>query len=233
MKTAIMQPYFLPYIGYFQLIKSVDQFVIFDDVNYIKKGWINRNSILVNGQPNLFSIGLKDMSQNKLINEITIDSQSEWNKNLLKTIAFSYKRAPFFSEIFPVIEDILQNDEKNLATFIEYSLRKICDYLNIATAIFTASSIEKNHGLKGQLKIIAICKKTNTTDYVNAIGGKELYDAKVFLENNIQLHFIQSKKMEYPQFKNEFVPWLSIIDVMMFNSPEIIEGLLNQYELIV
>ena len=88
MKIAIMQPYFLPYIGYFQLINAVDKFVIYDDVNFIKKGWINRNNILVNGQPHLFSIALKDVSQNKLINEINIDSQSEWNKNLLKTIAF-------------------------------------------------------------------------------------------------------------------------------------------------
>ena len=232
MKVAIMQPYFLPYVGYFQLINAVDKFVIYDDVNFIKKGWINRNNILVNGQSHLFSITLKDVSQNKQINKISIDSQSEWNKNLMKTIAFSYKKAPFFAEVFPLIEDILQQDQKNLAQFITYSLQQICSYLNIGTTIITASSIEKDNVLKGQDKIIEICKKNHATDYINAIGGKELYDAAAFSEHGIRLHFIQSKKIEYTQFAGEFVPWLSMLDVLMFNAPETIDGFLNQYELI-
>jgi WbqC-like protein family len=232
MKVAIMQPYFLPYLGYFQLIKAVDLFVVYDDVNYIKKGWVNRNNILVNGQPYLFSIALKAMSQNKLINEIAIDEASNWNKNLVKTIELSYKKAPFFNTVFPLIEDILQHDEKNLASFITYSLQQICQYLKIETTIAVSSTIEKDNTLKGTDKIIEICKKTNATNYINASGGKELYDKADFTKHNIDLHFIQSKKIKYPQFANEFVPWLSIVDVMMFNSADDIQNLLQQQELV-
>ena len=232
MKVAIMQPYFFPYLGYFQLINAVDVFVVYDDVNYIKKGWINRNNILVNGKPHLFSIALKEVSQNKLINEIAIDETSNWSKNLAKTMALSYKKAPFFQTVFPLIEDILQQNEKNLSQFITYSLQQICKYLKMETIIAVSSQIEKDNTLKGSEKIIEICKKMKATEYINAIGGKELYDKADFSKHNIDLHFIQSKKIEYPQFSNEFVPWLSIVDVMMFNSVEEIQNLLQQQELV-
>jgi hypothetical protein len=230
MKTAIMQPYFFPYIGYFQLINSVETFVIYDDVNYIKKGWINRNNILVNGKPHLFSIALKEVSQNKKINEISVDD-SNWKADLLKTITLSYKKAPFFQGAFPVIEDIILFDEKNLAKFLTHAIRKICSYLLIETNIVVSSEIEKDNTLKAQEKIIEICRKTDTTHYINAIGGMELYDKSDFSKYNINLQFIKSKPIIYPQFKNEFIPWLSIIDVIMFNAPAQINDMLNDFEL--
>jgi hypothetical protein len=232
MKVAIMQPYFLPYIGYFQLVKAVDVFVIYDDVNYIKKGWINRNIILVNGKGFQFNIPLQEVSQNKLINHISIEEDLNWEKNLLKTITLTYKKAPFFAEIFPIIENIIEYDEKNLAKFIAYSLQKICSLLSIETTIMISSAIEKNNDLKGQDKIIEICKKLEADTYVNAIGGAALYDKDVFIKGNLSLSFIKSNLINYPQFKNEFIPWLSIIDIMMFNSPEQIKGFLSQYDLI-
>lgn len=232
MKIAIMQPYFFPYFGYFQLINAVDTFVIYDDVNYIKKGWINRNTILVNGQSFLFSIALKEMSQNKLINQIEIDNYSNWNKNLVKTISLSYRQAPYFKTIFPLLEDIILHDEKNLAKFITYSLKKVCHYLKIETTITISSSINKDITLKGTDKIIELCKKLGATNYVNASGGKELYDKEVFAKQQIELHFIESKKIEYKQYANSFIPWLSIIDVMMFNSVDEIKDLLLQQELV-
>lgn len=232
MKSAIMQPYFLPYIGYFQLIHAVDVFIIYDDVNYIKKGWINRNNILVNGTAFLFSIPLQNMSQHKLINELNITENSNWRNDLLKTITLSYKKAPLYNEVFPIIVDIITNEEQNLAKFVTYSLRKVCKYLCIDTEILISSDIEKNDNLKGQDKIIEICKKVQIDHYVNAIGGMELYDKEVFLENKLSLNFIKPKGIIYSQFKNEFIPWLSIIDVMMFNSTEQIKNFLEQYDLI-
>jgi hypothetical protein len=231
MKTAIMQPYFFPYIGYFQLINSVETFVIYDDVNYIKKGWINRNNILVNGKPHVFSIALKEVSQNKKINEISVDD-SNWKADLVKTITLSYKKAPFFQDAFPVIEDIISFDEKNLAKFLTHAIRKICSYLLIETNIVVSSEIEKDNTLKAQEKIIEICRKTDTTHYINAIGGMELYDKNDFSKYNINLQFIKSKPIIYPQFKNEFIPWLSVIDVMMFNTPAQINDMLNDFELV-
>lgn len=231
MKIAIMQPYFLPYIGYFQLINAVDVFVVYDDVNYIKKGWINRNNLLVNGKGFLFSIPLKNVSQNKFINQIDIDENSGWRTDLLKTIALSYKKAPFFAEVFPILKDIIGHKENNLAKLITYSLSKICNFLSIETEIIVSSDIDKNNDLKGQDKIIEICKKTKADNYVNAIGGIELYDRDTFIKHDISLHFIKSNTINYSQFKNEFIPWLSIIDVMMFNSQERIKDLIKQYQL--
>lgn len=228
MKLGIMQPYLFPYIGYFSLIKAVDKYVVYDDVNYIKKGWINRNNILVNGKSNLFSISLLQASQNKLINEIEIGY--DFN-SFLKMIHHSYSKAPFFAEAFSVIENIVGYEDKNLASFITNSLVKISEYLKIDTEFIVSSKIEKENDLRGQEKILHICKILGATDYYNAIGGQELYSKEKFCEEGINLHFLKSNTAEYKQFDNEFVPNLSILDVMMFNSSEEINGMLDNFEL--
>lgn len=232
MKIAIMQPYFFPYIGYFQLINSVDFFVVYDDVNFIKRGWINRNNILVNNSSFLFCIPLQNSSQNKLINEISIIELNKWKLDFLKTIIINYKKSPFFEQVYPLIEKIVKNEESNLSRFIVFSLKEINNYLSIKTDILISSEIEKNNILKGQDKIIEICKKLGATNYINPNGGIDLYDKEIFNNNNIILNFIQSKNVNYCQFENDFLPWLSIIDVMMFNSPSQIQIILEQYNLL-
>ena len=232
MKVSIMQPYFFPYIGYFQLIANSDVFVIYDDVNFIKKGWINRNSILVNNTSYLFSMPLQNVSQNKLINEIFISDLDKWKMDLLKTISSSYKKAPFYQDVYPLIEKIISFDELNLAIYIQNSIQNLCAYLNINTKLIMSSEIVKNNGLKGENKIIDICLQLGATQYVNAIGGFELYTKENFRVKNIDLKFIKSENIIYQQFKNEFKPWLSIIDVIMFNSVEDTRMLLNKFELI-
>lgn len=224
-----MQPYFFPYIGYWQLIKAVDTFVIFDDVNYINKGYINRNNILVNGQKQLFTLELIGASQNRLINEIEVGSNQ--NK-MLKTISMSYKKAPCFSEVFPIIESILMCEEKNLSKYLGNSLKILAEYLNIKTRFLYSSDILKDNELKGEEKIIDIVKRLNTSVYINAIGGQELYDREVFAKNNLELYFLNPKSQEYKQFKNEFIPNLSIIDLMMFAKNDDIQEMLNKYTLI-
>jgi len=232
MKLAIMQPYIFPYIGYFQLINAVDKFVILDDVNYINKGWINRNNILVNGKANLFTIPLKDASQNKLINEITISDEIKWQSKFLRTIELNYKKAPCFDNAFPVVAEILNSGINKITGLNYYSIIRINEYLGIHTEIVSTSSVYLNAGLKGQDRIIDICIKEKATDYINPIGGLELYSKEEFGKNNLNIQFIKTGNVVYEQFKNEFIPWLSIIDVMMFNSPEGIKDILNQYEFI-
>jgi len=224
-----MQPYFFPYIGYFQLINAVDVFVIYDDVNFIKQGWITRNSILVNKKEYNFILQVEGASSFKKIKEITVGKNK---KKLLKTIEQEYKKAPFFSIVFPVIEEILSNGEDNLSKFLIFSLRKISNYLQIKTVFIISSTIDKNNELKGQDKVIAICEKLKATNYVNAIGGQELYDKETFNKKGISLNFIKTEPIVYIQFDNHFIPWLSIIDVMMFNSIEESKLLLNKYELV-
>ena len=231
-KVAIMQPYFLPYIGYFQLINAVDEFVLYDDVNFINKGWISRNNLLANNKSSLFSVPLKEASQNKLICDIEIIQDDKWQKKLLKTIEQSYKKAPNFCNIFQLTQEIINIEEVNISKFIHYSLLKICGYLNIKTKIVESSKVFQNNALKAQERILDICHKTGAKHYINPIGGVELYDKTVFAEQNIQLQFINSHKIHYRQFNEDFVPYLSILDLLMFKNKEEIKILLNEFDLI-
>lgn len=232
MKIAIMQPYFLPYIAYFQLINAVDLFVICDDVNYIKNGWINRNRILLANQDYKFTLPIEKLSQNKLINELTIYNGELSKKKLLNSFEYAYKKAPQFKDIYPLLEDIILNKENNLSKYITYSLKKISTFLNLDTKIILSSSIDKNNNLKKQNKVLEICHILHATDYINAIGGIPLYSREIFKQNKINLLFLRSKNIEYSQFKSPFISWLSIIDVLMFNSLNHVKEFLNEYELI-
>lgn len=231
MKLGIMQPYFLPYIGYFQLINAVDKYVVYDNIQYTKKGWFNRNRILQNGKDLLISIPLvKDSDYLEVKDRFVSDAFDR--KKLLNQIKESYRKAPYFTEIIPLIEEVVNFEDTNLFNYIYNSIKVICKQLNINTEIIISSSINIDHSLKGQDKVIAFCKELKANNYYNAIGGKELYTKDDFENEQIKLHFLSSNKVEYKQFNNEFVPWLSILDVMMFNSPEEIDKMLNDYELL-
>ena len=229
MKLAIMQPYFMPYIGYFQLINAADTFVIYDDINFIKQGWINRNRILINRQVHYLSVNLKGASSFKNICNIEIDFSS---KKKLKTIYQAYSKAPFFEIVYPIIEKIIQYDSNNLAEFVANSIFECSKYMGIKTCMETSSQLNIGNKLSGQKRIIEICKYFDANQYINAFGGKELYQKNVFQKENIELLFIKTNFTEYKQFSHQFTPGMSIIDIMMFNTIEIITEMLNNYELI-
>lgn len=234
MKLAIMQPYFLPYIGYFQLMNSVDNFVVYDDIEFTKKGWINRNRILVNGKDQLFTLPIKKDSdylgvcERRLSNNYKIEA-----KKILNKIEIYYKKAPHFKEVYPIITDCFLYKEENLFNFIYYSIEKIKTSLGIKTKLLISSKIGLKERLKGEARVISICKHLGASHYINAIGGLELYDKEIFLKEDLKLNFIKSSDViRYKQFDNIFVPWLSIIDVMMFNTKEEISKMLDLYTLI-
>lgn len=232
MIVGIMQPYFMPYIGYFQLINAVDVYVIYDDVNYIKGGYVNRNSILVENKPTYINVELKKASQNKHINEIEVTNNIKHNKKLIKTIERSYKKAPYYEIVYKMFCDIMNREYSNLAEINVYSIKKICEYLGINTKIILSSDIDKDNNLRAQEKIIDICKRLKANKYYNAIGGRKLYDTDKFLKNGIELKFIRTRNIVYKQYKNEFIKNLSILDVMMFNSIKQIKEDLNMYDLV-
>lgn len=232
MKVGIMQPYFIPYIGYWQLLNAVDKYVIYDDVNYINRGWINRNKILLNGEGKMITLPLKEASQNKLIKEIELVNDKKERMKILKTISQSYQKAPFYDLVYPLIEEIVNFEEANLGKFLENSIRKVVEYLGINTTILISSKIEKDNTLKGKDKILDICKRLGATKYYNAIGGQELYSYEEFKQNEIELKFLKTEFINYNQFKNEFIENLSILDVMMFNSKYEIKKYLERYELL-
>ncbi len=232
MKFGIMQPYFLPYIGYFQLIAAVDQFVVYDNIKYTKKGWINRNRFLQNGKDAMFSLSLKKDSDSLDVckRELAADFDRE---KLLNQLKGAYRRAPHFEQTFPLIEQVVRYSETNLFLFLHNSIVQVCAHLGITTKIIVSSEVVIDHHLQAQDKVLALCKALGATTYVNAIGGIELYSKEMFREKSIELKFIQSKLFEYVQFGDAFVPWLSIVDVMMFNPLDAIRtSISNNYELI-
>ena len=231
MKLGIMQPYFLPYIGYFQLLNAVDKYIIYDNIQYTKKGWINRNRMLQNGKDALFSIPLEKDSDYLDIKERKVASSFD-KKKLLNQIKAAYQKADQFQTLFPLIIDIINYDNNNLFEYIYNSIKTICKYIGIDTEIIVSSTVDIDHSLKGQDKVIAFCKKFDTSDYINAIGGQELYIKEEFEKENIKLHFLSTNNIEYKQYNNEFVANLSILDVMMFNSAVDIKLMLNKFTLI-
>jgi hypothetical protein len=232
MQIAIMQPYFLPYLGYFQLMAAVDKFVVLDDVNFINKGWINRNRLLLNGRAHTFTVPLKGASQNRRICDIDLVDEPFWREKLLKTIRQAYAKAPCFDEMFSLIEHIVNFPARQLNEFLLNSLREMARTLQLSVDIVESSRSYGNADLKAQARIIDICKREGATTYVNAIGGTELYDRQAFAKQGIGLHFLQPYPVDYPQNSATHVPWLSMLDVLMFNPVQIVRDLLHQRELV-
>lgn len=228
---AIMQPYIFPYIGYFQLINTVDKFVIYDDVNFIKRGWIHRNNILVNGEANMFSVPLKKPSQNSLINEVELGDWQLWASKFLKTVEQNYKKAPNFEATYQLVANVFSEKCTFISDLALRSLKEVCSYLEISTEFVDSSTVYANNELKSQHRILDICLKERAKHYINPTGGRELYDKELFGENGILLNFIESERITYPQLKNEFKPWLSIIDVLMFNDVVATKELLTKFTL--
>jgi hypothetical protein len=232
MKLGIMQPYFMPYIGYFQLLACVDQFIIYDNIKYTKKGWINRNRMLLNDTDAVFSLPLKKDSDSLDIveRELAIDFD---RAKLLNQFKGAYGRAPHFEFTYPVLERIVQHDEANLFRYIHYSIVQLCEHLGIKTEIRISSEIPIDHELKGQNKVLALCRAARADTYINSIGGVELYDKNDFRAQGIGLQFIKARPFDYVQFGASFVPWLSIVDVLMFNPLDKVSAYINKnYELV-
>lgn len=230
-----MQPYLFPYIGYFQLVAAVNKFVIYDDVNFIKGGWINRNNILINKKSNLFTVPLNKASSNTLINETTINLKfyNIWKVKFLRSIEQSYKKSPYFTDVYNLIENVLEINENDLISELAVnSIKNVSDYLHLDTEICETSENYNNKIKSGQERVLDICGIEKASHYINPIGGIELYSKNTFKENGIVLNFIKSKPIIYSQFDNDFSPWLSIIDVLMFNSISEVNTMVNQYELV-
>lgn len=233
MKVAIMQPYLFPYIGYWQLINAVDTFVLLDDVNFIKSGYINRNRILINGQAYMFSVPIRNASQNCMIKDTKLSFDAKERRKFLTRLENSYKKAPYYQMVISYLEKIITNDTDDLTEYIKYSIEEIIRFLKIETSVLRSSEISKDNSLKGQDRIIDICKCLKADIYINACGGRILYQREAFKAQNLELLFLDTKMdgVKYHQFRNDFVEKLSIIDVMMFNSGQEIQKFLQEYDL--
>jgi len=228
-----MQPYFLPYIGYFQLIHAVDEFIVYDNIQFSKKGWFHRNRMLQNGKDEYFSLSLKKDSDFLDVRDRRLsDTWPADREKVLRKIRENYRKAPHFEETYPVVEKIFHFPDTHLFDFIFFSLQTVCSFLEITTPLTVSSTVDIDHSLRSQDKVIALVKKTGGNIYLNPIGGFDLYDPSDFSAEGLTLQFHKARPFSYPQSGKEFVPWLSVLDLMMFNSREQVTGWLDNFDII-
>jgi len=231
-KIAIMQPYIFPYIGYFHLIHATHFFVFYDDVQYIMRGWINRNRIINQGNELFFTIPLCKASRNKCINEIAPAVDTRWKNKFYKQLTHSYKRTPYFSDAIEPVMSIFSEEYADITDMAIKSILVILTYLDMKFS-FTKSSLcsPATKGLEKSDRLITITKAQGYNNYLNTPGGKEIYSKKYFLEHGVNLSFIDSVPSVYQQYSKRFIPYLSIIDIIMFNSKNHTLDLISDYSL--
>jgi len=231
MKLAVMQPYVLPYLGYFHLLSAVDEFILFDDVQFIARGWIHRNQILVQGKPHVFTVPLQQHSQDMPICEVRLSEFERFREKFFKTLEAAYRKAPFYEETRELVGRALAPGTERIAMLAERTLTLFAEHLGIEARILRASSFDLPESLKGLERILKLCELRSARTYVNAIGGRDLYQPAEFKSRGIELRFVESRFREYPQFSGPFVPHLSILDVLMFNGREGTQALLKDWHL--
>ncbi len=225
-----MQPYWFPYLGYFQLLQNVDRFMLLDTMNHKPRGWVNRNRILNGHRPTWLSLTLANSSQNVLLKDLQCFEKEKGALMLLKRLQSAYEKAPYYQFAMPVLETIINDPNSHFVSTVEYMFNHICEYLAIDTPRVLASD-QNLLVRKGENRIVALCRQQQATQYINLSGGDTVYSRQDFAKKNIELMFMKMKPIRYDQFKEPFAPSLSIIDVMMFNSPRKIRDLLNRYDI--
>ncbi len=228
MRFAVMQPYLFPYLGYYQMVHAVDKFVFYDDVTFIKGGYINRNNMLMNGKSQRFTIPVPGLSSNKKINELRFDSNVS---KILKSIEQSYRKAPYFNSIFPIIERVFVSSNRQVEYICSQSIKEVFAYLGLEKLFYFSSQLDFDRRLSATDKLFSIAKLMSSDDYINSPGGKDLYGKIHFENNGIKLSFIKTEPYSYQQNGFEFIPHLSMIDVLMWNSKQEILALLELYSL--
>lgn len=231
-KVAIMQPYLFPYIGYFQLINHVDDFVVYDDIEYTKKGWINRNRFLGPNGPASFTLPIKSDPDTANIKDRHVSTDFD-AKKLLRRFHGAYAKAPYFTPTFDLLAHAIDAPSVNLFDFIYNALKLTCNYLGLETTLKVSSEIADFSEYRKEARVIAICSKLAATQYINPQNGMSLYNPETFAAQGIELSFLIPEFREYDQLSPNFAEGLSIIDVLMFNSVESTRDLLlKDYEIV-
>ncbi|RQS73476.1 hypothetical protein DID96_08140 [Burkholderia sp. Bp8963] len=226
MKLAIMQPYLFPYVGYFQLAAAVDKFVFYDDVAFIKNGWINRNRILLGGHAHYLTVPLAGASSSRRIDEVQIQPRERWQPKLRELLRHAYAKAPHYVAVTELVEGILSLETDSIARLAAHGITETCRYIGIAPAFVATSTQYRNDSLKGQARVLDICAREQARTYVNLPGGRALYDRASFAAADIDLAFVEPELRPYPQYGAPFVPGLSILDLLMFNRVDAVRAML-------
>lgn len=217
MKLAVMQPYLFPYLGYFQLVDAVDRFVFYDDVSYIKGGWVNRNRLFLSGNVGWLTLPVLGASPNRKINEIQVQSDARWRYKLLASVRQSYGKAPYFEQAYALLAGIVLSGETSLSVLARESVISVASYLGLGTEFAVSAQRYGNEDLRGSDRVLDICRQEGATEYYNLPGGVALYSADEFSAAGVKLRFVQPKVINYNQLEEPFKPFLSMLDVLMFN----------------
>lgn len=235
MKLGIMQPYLFPYLGYFQLIFAVDAFILYDDVSYIRQGWINRNRILCNGQPHYFTVPISKSSSFVSIKDTRVDESryERWRCSFFKTVEQNYKKAaPFYHETLDILVSVLTSPPSSIADFASRSITTVLEHIGITREISSSYNRFSNHFLTGQSRILDICRQEGSDHYINAFGGASIYNKEDFHAAGVMLSFIRMRPIIYSQAQTAFMPNLSIIDVLMRCGKRQTAKMLMEFDLI-
>jgi len=229
-----MQPYVFPYVGYFHLIEATNRMVFYDDVAFRKRSWINRNRILLEGRDHLFTIPVSGASQNKLILDVELAVDSSWRRKFMLTLRHAYGHAPHFGLVADLVEKVLSASHDSVADLAIASIDGVYDLMGLPWEHVRSSACSpQTRGLDGASRLIRIARDQGAEEYVNAVGGRNLYDADEFLAGGLDLGFVESLPIEYDQLAGHpFVPGLSIIDVLMFNDVAGVRHALTQFRVV-
>lgn len=251
MKVAIMQPYFFPYLGYFQAMHAVDKYILHDQLNYIKEGFIHRNRYLTTGgDVKFFNVAVQKKSSNALIADIRVADHVGWRGKIKEQFKQNYRRAPFFEDVFPLVEKVVDADTDLLAEINAKSIAMVKGYLGLSCDLVPNAEnyldIEDNlraiyvKGVEGRavvekktMRVLMVCQRENADIFVNATGGRDLYRPDQFRAYGVDLYFVQSDLIKYPQYGMKyFQPNLSILDALFNCSPEHVVDMVGRYQLI-
>jgi len=236
MKIGIMQPYFFPYLGYFSLIKYTDQFILLDVVQFIRHGWIERNRILKSGQEgwNYIRISLIRHEREATIKDILIREDENWRELIFRQLEHYKKKAPFYEKTIDFLQGCFKVTFVSIAELDAFLLEQVCQYLGISKKItlFSKMNLNIEEVKEPDDWALNICIALHATEYINPAGGMEIFDKNKYSKKNVTIKFLKNKLIPYNQFRIKFESGLSIIDALMFNSPESVNQMLDEIQLL-
>ena len=232
MKIAIMQPYFFPYIGYFSLIQNTEHFIFFDTPQYIRKGWINRNRIIGgNGKDIYFTVPVEKVERDTAIRNVPISYKDDWREKMMGQLTIYKKRAPYYQNVTELVRSVITPDYRNISELAIASIKKTCEFIDMKLEcdIYSEMSLPEFTVKEPDEWALYITKYTGYDTYVNPPGGKTFFKQEKYKNEGIELQFLSQELIPYRQRTKEFIPGLSIIDVLMFCTPDEIKEMMDHY----
>jgi hypothetical protein len=218
-RIVVLQPSYLPWLGYFDQLYKSDVFVLYDDVQYDKHGWRNRNRIKTDKGPRLLTVPVLTHGQGLPTNRnARIDTRQPWARKQLQALRVNYAKAPAFGEVFDGLELVLRRPWTHLLDLNRAVLETLCRLLGLTRPILLSSELD----IPGQRteRLIAICQALGADRYLTGDAASDYLDETQFAANDIRVEYHHYRHPVYAQLHGEFVPYLSVVDLLMNHGRE-------------